>query len=146
MNNRSRNVFVYILIIAAIAAIIFGVRSSNASSKEIPVSQLVSDINAGKVSALSISDEGKVTATYDNEVRTAQLNPTTEDVVAVLVSLGANANLFQNGTIEVEFTKPSNLFNWIGLIGTFLRGRGIEARHHGIAPRRFSIQRPCVPR
>ena len=33
MNNRSRNVFVYILIIAAIAAIVFGVRNNSATPK-----------------------------------------------------------------------------------------------------------------
>lgn len=120
MNNRSRNVFVYILIIAAIAAIVFGVRNNSANSKVLSVSQLVDDINAGKVSAISVSDEGELTATYinSNEERKAQINPNTEDPVALLESLGAVPELLR--TIDFEFTKPSNLFNWIGLIGTFL--------------------------
>jgi len=120
VNNRSRNVFVYILIIAAIAAIVFGVRNNSANSKVLSVSQLVDDINAGKVSAISVSDEGELTATYinSNEERKAQINPNTEDPVALLESLGAVPELLR--TIDFEFTKPSNLFNWIGLIGTFL--------------------------
>ncbi len=35
VNNRSRNILVYILIIAAIAAIVFGVRNNSANSKEL---------------------------------------------------------------------------------------------------------------
>lgn len=119
MNNRSRNVFVYVLIIAAIAAIVFGVRNNSTSSREISVSRLVSDINAGRVSAISISDDGELTATYDNnDIRTTQIPANVDDPVAVLQSLGANQDRLNK--IEFEFTRPSNLFNWIGLIGTFL--------------------------
>ncbi|MBN1201418.1 MAG: ATP-dependent zinc metalloprotease FtsH [Anaerolineae bacterium] len=112
--------FVYILIIAAIAAIVFGVRSNSASSKELTVSELVRDVNNRRVNAISVSDEGKLTVTYDgNETRNAQVNPNTDNVVDLLESLGANPDILQN-EIDFEFTKPSNLFNWIGLIGTFL--------------------------
>ena len=120
MNNRSRNMFVYILIIAAIAAIVFGVRNNSASSKELTVSQLVHDINNNRVNAISVSDEGQLTVMYDgNETRTAQINSNVTNVFDLLESAGADPNILQNN-IEVEFTKPSNLFNWIGLIGTFL--------------------------
>ena len=72
MNNRSRNIFVYILIIAAIAAIVFGVRNNSANSKEITVSQLASEINSGDVKKISVSNEGKLTITYNskNETKT----------------------------------------------------------------------------
>ena len=120
MNNRSRNVFVYILIIAAIAAIVFGVRNNSANSKEITVSQLVDDINDGKVHSIEVSDEGQITATYvnNNETRETQINPNADAPVDLLESLGANPDMLTQ--INFEFTKPSNLFNWIGLIGTFL--------------------------
>ena len=119
MTNRSRNVFVYVLIIAAIAAIVFGVRNNSTNAREISVSRLVSDINAGRISAISASDEGEMMATYDNnDIRTAQVPANSDDPVSVLLSLGADAD--QLGQVEFEFTKPSNLFNWIGLIGTFL--------------------------
>ena len=120
MNNRSRNIFVYILIIAAIAAIVFGVRNNSANSKEITVSQLASEINSGDVKKVSVSNEGKLTITYNskNESKTAQISSNTEDPVSLLESLGANQQQLQ--AIDFEFTKPSNLFNWIGLIGTFL--------------------------
>ncbi|NLE50264.1 MAG: ATP-dependent zinc metalloprotease FtsH, partial [Chloroflexi bacterium] len=119
MTNRSRNVFVYVLIIAAIAAIVFGVRNNSTNAREISVSRLVSDINSGRVSAISASDEGELTATYDNnDIRTAQVPANSDDPVAVLASLGADQERLSD--VEFEFTKPSNLFNWIGLIGTFL--------------------------
>jgi len=119
VTNRSRNVFVYVLIIAAIAAIVFGVRNNSTNAREISVSRLVSDINSGRVSAISASDEGELTATYDNnDIRTAQVPANSDDPVAVLASLGADQERLSD--VEFEFTKPSNLFNWIGLIGTFL--------------------------
>ncbi len=119
MNNRSRNAFVYILIIAAIAAIVFGVRSNSSDAKELIASELARDINNGLVRSIEVSDEGQITATYrNNDTRKTQLNPNTDDPVAVLESLGASPDMLQQ--IDFEFTKPSNLFNWIGLIGTFL--------------------------
>ncbi len=120
MNNRSRNILVYVLIIAAIAAIVFGVRNNSANSKELSISQLVDKINTGQVKAISVSDEGELTATYhnSNETHKAQINQTNDNPVALLESLGANEDNLN--AINFEFTKPSNLFNWIGLIGTFL--------------------------
>lgn len=119
MNNRSRNIFVYILIIAAIAAIVFGVRNNSAGSKDITVSELVRDIQNGRVNAIEVSDEGELTATYDgNETRKTQISSSTNAPIALLESLGAPSEQLQQ--INFKFTKPSNLFNWIGLIGTFL--------------------------
>ena len=92
MNNRSRNIFVYILIFAAIAAIVFGVRNNSANSKEITISRLVADINDGKVKAVEVSDEGKLTATYEDgdETRKAQINANNDNPVELLKSLGAD--------------------------------------------------------
>ncbi len=120
MKTRSRNIFVYILIIAAIAAIIIGVRNNNADSKQLSVTDLVRDINNGKVSAISANDEGKLSVSYfdSNETRTAQVSANTNNVFALLEDAGADKTNLQQ--IDFEFTKPSNLFNWIGLIGTFL--------------------------
>ncbi len=119
MNNRSRNILVYILIIAAIAAIVFGVRNNGAGSKELIASELARDINDGLVRSIEVSDEGEITAIYrNNETRKTQINPNTDDPVTLLKSLGASPEMLQQ--IDFEFTKPSNIFNWIGLIGTFL--------------------------
>ena len=112
--------FVYILIIAAIAAIVFGVRNNSATSRELTISQLVHDINNHRVNAITASEDGKLTVVYDgNETRTAQINSNVENVFELLVSAGANREILQND-IEVDYEQPSNLFNWIGLIGTFL--------------------------
>jgi cell division protease FtsH len=119
VSNRSRNIFVYILIIAAIAAIVFGVRNNSSSSKELTASELVQDINNGQVKTIEVSSDGKLTATYtNNDTRKTQINPNTQDPVSLLESLGASKDKLQ--AIDFQFTKPSNLFNWIGLIGTFL--------------------------
>jgi cell division protease FtsH len=110
---------VYILIIAAIAAIVFGVRNNSASSKEISISELVNDINNNRVNAISASDEGTLTVYYDgNETKTTQVTPNADDVFTLLEAHGASAEILRG--IDFEYTKPSNLFNWIGLIGTFL--------------------------
>lgn len=121
MNNRSRNIFVYILIIAAIAAIVFGVRNNSAGSGELTVSELVRDINNQNsgLRSISVAEDGELTVHYEGDVtKTTQVNPNTDNVVSLLEDLGAEPDKL--ATVEFEFTKPSNLFNWIGLIGTFL--------------------------
>lgn len=120
MNNRSRNIFVYVLIIAAIAAIIFGVRNNSAGTENITASELVEDINRHLVASIEATDDNELTATYrDGDKRKAQLNPTADNPVAILESLGADSTILHN-EVNFEFKQPSNLFNWIGLIGTFL--------------------------
>lgn len=121
MNNRSRNIFVYILIVAAIAAIVFGVRNNSSGSGELTISELVRDINnpSSGLRSVSVSEDGELTVAYDGDVtKTTQVNANNTDVVALLEGLGADPEKL--AAIEFEFTKPSNLFNWIGLIGTFL--------------------------
>lgn len=120
MNNRSRNIFVYVLIIAAIAAIIFGVRNNSAGTENITASELVEDINRHLVASIEATDDNELTATYrDGDKRKAQLNPTADNPIAILESLGAESSILHN-EVNFEFKQPSNLFNWIGLIGTFL--------------------------
>ncbi len=121
MNNRSRNIFVYILIIAAIAAIVFGVRNNSAGSKELTFPELARDMEAGEVIAIAVGEDGKVTVTYrDDTTRTTQLNSNADNPLQVMEDLGIPTEPIKNGSVRFEFTKPSNLFNWIGLIGTFL--------------------------
>ncbi|NDJ76145.1 MAG: ATP-dependent zinc metalloprotease FtsH [Chloroflexi bacterium] len=118
MNNR-RNIFVYILIIAAIAAIVFGVRNNSSKSSEISASELVDAINNDSVAEISVDDEGELDATYNNDSKkTVQLHPDTDNPIEILRDLGADPEKLNQ--VQVGFTKPSNLFNWIGLIGTFL--------------------------
>jgi len=121
VNNRSRNIFVYILIIAAIAAIVFGVRNNSAGSKELTFPELARDMEAGEVIAIAVGEDGKVTVTYrDDTTRTTQLNSNADNPLQVMEDLGIPTEPIKNGSVRFEFTKPSNLFNWIGLIGTFL--------------------------
>ncbi len=119
MNNRSRNILVYVLIIAAIAAIVLSVRGNSIATQDISASELVQDINSGRVDLIEVSDENELTATYrDGQKARAQLSPSSDNPIAVLESLGAQAEKLQD--VRFEFTKPNNLFNWIGLLGTFL--------------------------
>ncbi len=119
MDNRSRNILVYVLIIAAIAAIVFSVRGTNVATQDISASELAQDINSGRVDLIEVSDENELTATYhDGKKARAQISASSDNPIAVLESLGAQPGAIQD--VKFEFTKPSNLFNWIGLLGTFL--------------------------
>ncbi len=120
MNNRSRNVFVWVLIIAAIAAIYVGVRNSSAGTEDITASELVEDINRRLVASIEVSDDNELTAIYRNdERRKAQLNPNASNPLEVLESLGADPEILHTD-VDFEFKQSSNIFNWIGLLGTFL--------------------------
>jgi cell division protease FtsH len=121
VNNRSRNVFVYVLILVVLILVFLGIRSNSAGSSEVSVSQLIHDINGGKVKAIAANSDGKLTITYNgsDQTKTAQVNSNTQNIPELLTSLGANSDILQN-SVDFKFTKPSNLFNWISLIGTFL--------------------------
>jgi cell division protease FtsH len=127
VNNRSRNILL-VLIIAAVIAIVLGVRNTSSNSKELIASELVAHINAGQVKTIEVSDEGKLTITYtNNDTRKTQINSNAQDVIQVLESLGASKDILEGKqpnadgkALEVKFTKPSNWFTWIGVIGTFL--------------------------
>lgn len=120
MNNRSRNILVYVLIIVAALVVVFGVRSGGEKPEDLSASDLVELINQGEVKSLKIDDEGKVTAKYhtrDGSGET-QINSNTENPVEVFISLGADRE--QMDLIDVSFSQGSNWINIIGLIGTFL--------------------------
>jgi len=120
VNNRSRNMFVYILIIFAIVAIFWGVRNNSSSSRDISVSTLVTEINNGNINSIEVNNEGEITATtYNNDTLKTQISSNAQDPVQVLESHGADPQKIRN-IPKFEYTKPSNLFNWIGLLGTFL--------------------------
>ncbi|MBN1565884.1 MAG: ATP-dependent zinc metalloprotease FtsH [Anaerolineae bacterium] len=118
MNNRSRNLLVYILIIVAALVVVFGVRSSGSDSDKLTVSELAKDINDNKVDSIEISDEGEVIAKYGDKTRKTQISPNTDNPVELFKSLGATDQGIDN--VDITFKSSSNLFNWIGLIGTFL--------------------------
>lgn len=120
MNNRSRNILVYVLIIVAALVVVFGVRSGGSNPEELSASDLVALINQGEVKSLKINDEGKVTAKYHTRDGSgeAQINANTENPVEVFISLGADRE--QMDLIDVSFSRGSNWINIIGLIGTFL--------------------------
>ena len=117
MNNRSRNLVVYILIIVAAMVLIFGVRSSGSDSDKLTVSELVDDINAGNVDSIEIAEDGDVVAKYGDKTRKTQINPNTENPVELFKSLGANDESIDR--VNITFKASSNWGSWLGLIGTF---------------------------
>ncbi len=89
---RPRNNLVYLLIIVAIGAIIFtALRSNTAPSADVPLSEVVALINAGKAKEIIVSDDDvKVDTSTEAGTVTSHKDSTT-DLAAQLKDLGVDA-------------------------------------------------------
>jgi cell division protease FtsH len=120
VNNRSRNILLYAVILIVIVLIYFVARGSGSGSNDLIASDLVNDINSQQVKSIQVDADNKLTVTYhnSNETKKTQLNTNAQNPIEILKSLGATQqNLDQ---VDFKFKKPSNLGGWFQIIGWFL--------------------------
>jgi cell division protease FtsH len=108
------------LLVLLLVMFAFAIITSGGSSKEIPISQLVEDINASKVKSIKV-DSGRLDVTYKNtseEARFARLNANADNIPEALVGFGANVEEVQQ--IAFQFKAPNNFFGIFTLLTTIL--------------------------
>ncbi|MEN8098066.1 MAG: ATP-dependent zinc metalloprotease FtsH [Chloroflexota bacterium] len=110
--NRLRNGFVYILIIIAIAAIMYSYRSQSADPNEWALSDIAAEVKKSNVSEIAVDSDGRrLSITFKDESEAiSQKEPgtTLEEILAVY---GVQPEQFEAVTIRIE--KPSN---WTGIV------------------------------
>ncbi|HET7090395.1 MAG TPA: ATP-dependent zinc metalloprotease FtsH [Anaerolineae bacterium] len=117
--GRSRNNFVYLIIIIAIGAILVSVlRGQAPSNEDISLTELASMINAGKVASITQSDLN-LTVTLDNDdvvtTRAAAGSPATDQLIA----LGADPEMFHEANpkaVEFSVESPPEWGTWLSLL------------------------------
>jgi cell division protease FtsH len=118
--SRPRNNFVYLLIVIAIGAIIFtALRGSSAPSEDVPLSQVVSLVNSGKVTSVSVSgDDVKVVQT-SGDIITSRKDPAS-DLTAQLKTLGVTDDAWSKVKYSVE--RPPEWGTWLSTLSFLLPG------------------------
>jgi cell division protease FtsH len=115
-----KNSIVYLLILLAVAALIFSVFSSPRSSNELDITTLAEDIKAGKVKKISVKDDD-VTVEYTPEANkplAASRKETNVSIFNTFSKLGVTQEELE--TVEVEIIPPSAWSDWGTLAITIL--------------------------
>ena len=117
MNVNWRGALVYVLILVAAGALILGVFPTNERLEEIPLSQLVADINDGKVEAVTVKNEG-LEVTYKDESAVTSRKEDDIELTDNLVRMGVDPAALDQVDIQVE--TPNPLGEWVAILGSFL--------------------------
>jgi cell division protease FtsH len=117
VNVNWRGFLIYLFILVAAGALILGVFPMNERVEQAPLSEVVSDINEGRVESISISgDDLKVTYTDSKVV--ASRKEEGIDFVKTLLGLGVDSEALAEVDIKVE--PPNPLGEWVSILGTIL--------------------------
>lgn len=122
-STRFTRVFVYLLIGAAIAAIMWNYNNNPTPSPEISISQLAQEIREDLVSDIQIAKSGQeITVNYVNENQPSSQSQISgvSSLEEVLSNYGVGENDYANGRPTIAYERPSKWGAWLNLIGIFL--------------------------
>jgi cell division protease FtsH len=114
---RNQSFFVYILLMVAIAVMLFySARQNTTAEAGLTINQLAADIQAGKVSRVVV-DENKLRAIYADGEKLTQKEPEAT-LVEQLINLGVTPAELKSTTIEVK--APGAWVNILSILGVIL--------------------------
>lgn len=113
---RIRSIFVYVLILFALAAILYSVRSNASTRETLTISELAQSVERGQVDRISVS--GEDLTVYFNpgaplEVAVSRKEPEST-VPEQLAALGVSAEA--RAAVDIEVERPSDWGNIIALL------------------------------
>ena len=114
-----RNSFIYLLIlVAAIALFISVVPTGGKDSGEAKISDVIQLAAQGKIGKITVEGDTLTAERSDNAAKLrARLGPN-QDVYEILKNAGVSQTNVE--AIQVEYKKPADLGNWLGLMVQFL--------------------------
>lgn len=117
MNVNWRAALVYLVIMIVAGALLLGFFPMNNRLEEIPLSQLVTDVNEKRVKSISIEDN-EIKVTYQDDRLVASRKERGVDLTETLLGLGASSQALDQVDIQVE--PPSPWGEWLAILGSFL--------------------------
>ena len=116
-NRLLRNGFVWIILIIAVIAVWFMVTQGGSDPRQVDLSEVAQDIEAGRVERLEQrEDSTQVTVHYrDEESPSAFRLPPDVDIYQALDQYGLNAS-----QVSIDIQRSSQWGAWIGALGIFL--------------------------
>ena len=116
--NWTRNAFVYLLILVAAIALFLGVNPmTDSGPKEMDISTLAQKISAGQVKSVEIRDNDLTITTTDDQIYRSHKDNNVS-LLETLRALGVTTD--QLHSTEISVTPPSQMGNWLTLLGTIL--------------------------
>lgn len=113
MKSRNQSFIIYLLLFAAIIAMVFfTVNQQAAGTDEIAINELATDIRNGKVKSI-VEDDSRLEITYNNNtIKTSTKDPSMP-LIGQLVELGVTPEELSADNIRIEILLPSA---WLGLV------------------------------
>ena len=122
-STRLTRWLVYLLIGAAIAAVLWSSSSAPTAKNDIPISQLAQDIQANNVAELIVSSDGReVTVVYENKNR-QPARASISDVSSIeelLIAYGISSDSYADDKPIITYERPSQWDGVLNLVGIFL--------------------------
>ena len=103
--------FILILLIFVVISGLFGLFSSSfEQEKEIPLTQLVEDVNSEKIKKITVSGD-ELSIIYQDDTKTKSRKETESSLSESLINYGVNAEKFKQ--IEIETKKEGGVWIWL---------------------------------
>lgn len=108
-----KNSFVYLLIVAAVAALVLSVFSNQAPQEQLDISDLATQIKNGQVDAITIQEDGTLIIEYINQTEDRSRKEPGVSFFDTMGSLGVSEETLSEIDITVEPKNPWG--NWLAL-------------------------------
>ena len=115
-----RNSFIYLLILVAAIALFLSIFPSTGGKEptDMPISDVVRLAKAGQIKKITVEGDTLIVERNDSATRRARVRTRTATSTQILSTTGVPAE--QIGKIDVEYRKPPQFGNWLGLIVNLL--------------------------
>ena len=112
MNSRTQSVIVYILLFAAIIAlVVYGMNRPQAEDEVFTINQLASEIMSGNVSKITVEEDKLTVLDKSGLVERTATKETNSTLVEQLLALGVTPDqLSPDNGISIEIKTPSKLW------------------------------------
>ncbi|MGD2078331.1 MAG: ATP-dependent zinc metalloprotease FtsH [Chloroflexota bacterium] len=122
-SSRLTRWLVYLLIVVAIGAILWGYNSTNATVDELAISELAQQVKNGEVAELRVSGDGReVTVVYHSSERPEALTQisSVSSLEEVLATYGVAESDYATGNLVIIYETPSQWGGLLNLLGIFI--------------------------
>jgi len=114
-----RTGFVYLLILVAVAALIFSISPQSKKSEGIAISQLAAEIKDGKVESITVTGDDSLKIEYKDKRETSVSHKESGvGVTEILEDLGVTKG--ELAAVNIEYEPPSNWGSWLTILGSIL--------------------------
>ncbi len=113
-----RNGFVYLVILIALAMMFLNIFPSQSKRPSIPINEVAINIKTGLVKKIVVDGDALIIEQAVEPKQVLSRKDHAADLTQILRNLGVTEE--ELAKINIEYTKPSDLGNWMALIGSFL--------------------------